>query len=251
MNFKKYLQLVKKCPICNKKKFINHGNVDGIHPDLLKLCDLIECKNCEHWFVSKMPKKNFSEKLYKTNSEYVFAKKAVLLRKKKDFVKNNLKLKNFNTNHWVFKFMINSKKGNYLEIGPGDCSLLKTFRNHGWYCEGLELQKCFKIKGVYDDFKKISKKNKNVLVFHDILEHVVDPVSLLKKFSKQQVSGDKLFLAYPNSSSFKAKIFKTKWSMVAPLAHLNFFSIRSTKILLKKCGYQPLIVKECSFVFFR
>ena len=251
MNFKKNLELVEKCPICNKNRFINHGTVDGIHPDLLRLCDLFECKNCKHWFVSKMPKKNFSEKLYKTNSEYVFAKKAVLIRKKKNFIKKNLKLKNLNTNHWVFKFMVNSKKGNYLEIGPGNCSLLKTFRNHGWYCEGLELQKCFKIKGVFDNVKKISKKNKNVLVFHDILEHVVDPVSLLKKFSKQQVSGDKLFLAYPNSSSFKAKIFKTKWSMVAPLAHLNFFSIESTKILLKRCGYQPLMVKECSFVFFR
>ena len=251
MDLKKNLQLVKKCPICNENKFINHGNVDGIHPDLLKLCDLIECKNCKHWFVSKMPKKSFSEKLYKTNSEYVFAKEAVLIRKKKYFIKRNMKLKNFDTNHWIFKFMKNNKKGNYLEIGPGNCSLLKTFRNHGWYCEGLELQKCFKIRGVFDNVKKISKKNKNILVFHDILEHATDPVSLIKKFSKQQTSGDKLFLAYPNSSSFKAKILKTKWPMVAPLAHLNFFSIKSTKILLKKCGYHPLIIKEYSFVYLR
>ena len=39
--------------------------------------------------------------------------------------------------------------------------------------------------------------------------------------------------------------------MVEPLAHLNFFSINSTKILLEKSGYKPLIIKETSFVVLR
>ena len=39
--------------------------------------------------------------------------------------------------------------------------------------------------------------------------------------------------------------------MVAPLAHLNFFSIDSTKILLEECGYHPIVIKETSFVIFR
>ena len=39
--------------------------------------------------------------------------------------------------------------------------------------------------------------------------------------------------------------------MVAPLAHLNFFSINSTKILLEQCGYKPLVIKETSLVIFR
>ena len=251
MNLKKNLVPVKKCPICKEKKFINLGSVDGIHPDLLKLCDLIECKNCKHWFTSKMPKKVFGENLYKMDSEYVFNKEHMLIQKKKDSEKKKINLDNLNTDHWVFKFMKNSKKENYLEIGTGNGSLLKTFRRHGWHCEGLELQKSFKIKGVFDDIKMISKKNKNVLIFNDILEHVTDPVSLVKKFSKQQKPGDKLFLAYPNSSSFKARILKTKWPMVAPLAHLNFFSINSTKILLEKCGYHPLVIKETSFVILR
>ena len=251
MNLKKNLTPVIKCPICNEKKFINLGSVDGIHPDLLKLCDLIECKNCKHWFTSKMPKKVFGENLYKTDSEYVFNKEHRLIQKKKDSKKKKINLDSLNIDNWVFKFMKNSKKGNYLEIGTGNGSLLKTFRRHGWHCEGLELQKSFKIKGVFDDIKMISKRNKNVLIFHDILEHVTDPVSLVKQFSKQQKPGDKLFLAYPNSSSFKARILKTGWPMVAPSAHLNFFSISSTKILLEKCGYYPLVIKETSFVILR
>ena len=73
----------------------------------------------------------------------------------------------------------------------------------------------------------------------------------MKKFSKFQNKGDLLFLSYPNASSFKAKILKTKWPMVVPLAHLNFFSINSTKILLEKSGYYPIIIKDTSFVIFK
>lgn len=248
MNLKKNLFLVKKCPICKEKEFINHGMVNGLHPDLLRLCDLMECKTCQHWFISKMPKALFIENLYKKSSEYVLSKEYLANIKNKDLIKKSLKSKNFNTNNWIYKFMKNYKKGNYLEIGPGDCNLLRTFRNHGWHCEGLELQKCFKIKGVVNDIKKISKKNKNVIVFQDVLEHVVDPLSFLKKIGKHQKSGGKLFLAFPNSSSFKAKILKSKWSMIAPLGHLNFFSINSTKILLEKSGYSQGIIRETSFV---
>ena len=39
--------------------------------------------------------------------------------------------------------------------------------------------------------------------------------------------------------------------MVAPLAHLNFFSIESTKILLQKNGYYPLVIRETSTVVFK
>ena len=241
----------KKCPICEEKDFINLGNVDGVHSDLLNLCDLLKCKNCKHFFLSKMPQENYLKDLYNSHSKYLFKKPHIEILKKKDFMKNKLKKENFQPNHWIFKNMKNDKKGNYLEIGPGECSLLKTFRNHGWHAEGYELQKRIQIEGVVHDIKKISKKNKNVLVFHDILEHVVDPVSFLKKFSGQQSKGDKLFLAYPNSSSFNARILKGKWRMVAPLSHLNFFSISSTKILLERCGYKPLIIKETSFVYIK
>ena len=247
MNIKKQLYQVLNCPICKQKKFITHGFVNGIHSDLLKLCKLLECENCKHWFLSKMPKKKLWKACIKKILSTFLIKNLFLILKKK-FITKTLKNEKLNTNHWIFKFMKNYKKGNYLEIGPGNCNLLKTFRKFGWHCEGLELQKVFKIKGVHTNEKKISKKNKNILIFHDVLEHVVDPISVLTKFGKQQKTGDKLFLAYPNSSSFKAQILKTKWNMVSPLAHLNFFSIKSTKILLTKCGYHPYLVKETSFV---
>ena len=93
MNIKKQLYQILNCPICKQKKFITHGFVNGIHPDLLKLCKLLECKDCKHWFLSKMPKKKIIESLYKKNSEYVFNKEFISNIKKKKFYHRNIKIR--------------------------------------------------------------------------------------------------------------------------------------------------------------
>tara|TARA_B110000971_G_scaffold80262_1_gene82404 strand:+ start:91 stop:339 length:249 start_codon:yes stop_codon:yes gene_type:complete len=64
MNINKQLYQVLNCPISKKKEFITYGFVNGIHPNLLKLCKLLQFKNCKHWFLSKMQKK-IIESLYK------------------------------------------------------------------------------------------------------------------------------------------------------------------------------------------
>tara|TARA_B100000795_G_scaffold216648_1_gene170578 strand:- start:4537 stop:5439 length:903 start_codon:yes stop_codon:yes gene_type:complete len=248
MKLSKNLITVKKCPICQNKKFIDQGKVNGVHHDLKNFCNLLRCINCKHLFLSKMPKHNFLKKLYRSKSLYVFG---VFGKDHTKNVKKNLKSNNYVLNHWIYKEMKNKKKGNYLEVGPGACTLLKTFKKNGWKCQGFELSNWIKSKDVVHNMNKIKKGNKEVLVFNDVLEHTVDPLSFLKKFSKLQKTGDRLFLSYPNASSFMAKILKTKWSMIAPLAHLNFFSIDSTKILLKKSGYHPLVIRETSLVIFK
>ena len=245
VNLSKNLFPVKKCPICQNKKFSKQGRVNGVHLDLKNLCNLLKCKNCKHLFLSKMPNNAFLKKLHRDGSPYVFDHKFV------EHVNKKFKFDNYTFNHWIYKKMKNEKKGSYLEVGPGKCALLKTFKKNGWKCEGFELADWIKKDDLVFNVKKIKKGNKEILVFNDVLEHTPDPLFLLKRFSKFQNTGDRLFLSYPNASSFKAKILKSNWSMVAPLAHLNFFSIESTKILLQKNGYYPLVIRETSTVVFK
>lgn len=242
---KKNLIKIKKCPICKNTKFLDHGKTNNLHKDLKKIFNLMECKKCEHWFLSKMPKEIFLRTLYQKKSHYVFSVNHV------GSFKKNIRSNIYAPNHWIYKKMKNQKKGNYLEVGPGGCELLNTFKKKGWNCQGFELSKWIKSKNVVHDIKRINKDNKEVLVFNDVLEHTPNPILTLKKFSKFQSKGGKLFLTYPNASSLKAKILKTRWPMIVPLAHLNFFSINSTKILLEECGYYPVFIKETSFVIFR
>ena len=51
-----------------------------------------------------------------------------------------------------------------------------------------------------------------------------------------------------SGKSFKSKILKDKWSMVAPLCHVNFFSKKSVKIIFMKSGFETLVLKDVSLV---
>ena len=42
VNLSKNLFPVKKCPICQNKKFSKQGRVNGVHLDLKNLCNLIK-----------------------------------------------------------------------------------------------------------------------------------------------------------------------------------------------------------------
>ena len=82
----------------------------------------------------------------------------------------------------------------------------------------------------------------------DVLEHVENPVLTLKKINKKMKKNGQIFLTYPHSESFKSKILKEKWPMVAPLSHLHFFSKDSTKIMLNKAGFDVVEIGDFSFV---
>ena len=142
---------------------------------------------------------------------------------------------------------MNINNGRFFEIGPGLCRLYKTFLSKGWSCQGLEPRSFVKIKGIKKTFNEI-KKNNDIVAAFDVLEHVENPIEILKKINKKMKKKDQIFLTFPHSESFKSKILKEKWQMVVPLAHLHFFSGKSTDIMLKKAGFKTVAIKDFSFV---
>ena len=82
----------------------------------------------------------------------------------------------------------------------------------------------------------------------DVLEHVANPKEFLTSFSFFLKKTGFLFLTFPNASSYRAKIFKTKWRMITPLNHINFFSKKSITRLLGDCGYKLISAKAVSVV---
>ena len=235
------------CIICGGKKLKNLGKIKNLN----NIFDLIQCLNCDHCTLSLMPSQKYLDQLYREGSKFVFGYSHDEILTKKKFEKSKLESVEPDYKHWVYKYLENQKPGKYFEVGPGNCLLFKTFKSINWSCEAYELQSWVVAEGIFNDFNKIPISNKGIMVLHDVLEHVSDPVVFLKKFSKFQKNSDLLFLAFPNVSSFRFKIFKTKWRMVEPLAHINFLSKKSTKKLLEKCGYEPVIIKPVSFVIFR
>jgi len=195
-----------------------------------------------------MPKQNFLDKLYSNDSEYVFGHSDHELLIKKNFQKNRLKSVSINFNHWVFKIMKNLKKGVYFEIGPGNCSLFKTFKYVGYKCFAYEKQSWILDNNIFHKINDIPRKKADLVVMTDVLEHISSPLKFLKKFNFVFKKNSRLFLSLPNRSSYKAKLLNQEWNMVVPLAHINFFSIESMKIFLNKMNFEIIKIESYSEV---
>lgn len=243
------LENLNQCPICNSIKIFKVNNIKSNIKDIKDAFDLMKCLDCLHRFISKIPNQIELNKLYEIDSPLVFGGTIHELNQKKNFIKNNFENIEPQFNHWIFDY-IDQDQGSYLELGPGLCRLYKTFYLKGWKCQGLEQRSFIKINGIKKDIKDIENNN-DVVAAIDVLEHLVDPIEMLKKINSKIKKGGKIFLTYPHSESFKSKILKDRWSMVSPLAHIHYFSKKSTKIMLEKAGYKILVIKDYSFVELR
>ena len=243
------LENLNQCPICNSIKIFKVNNIKSNIKEIKDTFDLIKCQDCSHRFISKIPDQIELNKLYEIDSPLVFGGTIHELNQKKNFIENNFEDIEPQFNHWIFDY-IDQNQGSYLELGPGLCRLYKTFYLKGWKCQGLEQRSFIKINGIKKDIKDIENNN-DVVAAIDVLEHLVDPIEMLKKVNSKIKKGGKIFLTYPHSESFKSKILKDRWSMVSPLAHIHYFSKKSTKIMLEKAGYKILVIKDYSFVELR
>ncbi len=240
------LRKISKCPICRSDKIRKIGKIKNHLKEIDNKFDLMKCESCLHRFISKFPSQAVLINLYKTDSPLVFGGTNHEVDQKKKFINNGFKNVPVQNDHWIFKY-VNINNGRFFEIGPGLCRLYKTFLSKGWSCQGLEPRSFVKIKGIKKTFNEI-KKNNDIVAAFDVLEHVENPIEILKKINKKMKKNGQIFLTFPHSESFKSKILKERWQMVVPLAHLHFFSGKSTDIMLKKAGFRKVVIKDFSFV---
>ena len=240
------LKILNQCPICESFKIFKLSNIKSNITEILNTFDLMKCLECSHRFISKIPSQKELDNLYEIDSPIVFGKTDYNQLQKNNFIKSNSKDIIPDNSNWIFKH-IKIDNGKYFELGPGLCSLYKAFQLKGWKCQGLELRSFVQIEGIKKKIQDIEFDNDIVVAF-DVLEHLVDPVEYLKKISYRTKKDGMIFLTYPNSESFKSRILKDKWQMVSPLAHIHFFSEKSSKIMLEKCNFEIVLIQDYSFV---
>ena len=243
------LRKIIKCPICQNNNIKKIAPIKNHLKEINEKFDLMKCQNCLHRFISKFPSQDILNILYEKDSPLVFGGTDYELNQKKNFITYGFKDILPQNDHWIFKH-VNINKGRFFEVGPGLCRLYKTFLLKGWTCQGLEPRSFVKLKGIKKNFNQIRNNNDIVSAF-DVLEHVENPIQTLKEINKKMKKNGQIFLTFPHSESFKSKILKEKWPMVAPLSHLHFFSKESTKIMLNKAGFDIVEIEDFSFVEYR
>ena len=216
-----------ECPVCGQSRLRVVGRAPTIHPRSGIQVELLECLNCLHWFISPTVPQAILTALYEKGSEYVVGwqpvKRAFSLPERY-IIRSELQR--------------SSKPRKYLEIGVGRGLLLNHFRGLGFECHGVEPGPWARdIPFVVADMNDLDQEGFDVVVMADVLEHVQDPLALLKRISGLVHKGV-LYMCLPNNESLRARLSKGDWRMVRPFGHLHFFSRRSLSVMLNASGFQ-------------
>jgi hypothetical protein len=127
----------------------------------------------------------------------------------------------------------------YFELGVGKGLLYQEFHRRGWDCVGVEPGSWAPhVRGLVQSLHDVPASQAfDVLIANDVLEHLSDPVAMLRTVRAIADTGSTLYAAFPNRRSFRSVVQKGQWRMVRPLGHVHYFSKASARLTLEKSGF--------------
>jgi 2-polyprenyl-3-methyl-5-hydroxy-6-metoxy-1,4-benzoquinol methylase len=170
-------------------------------------------------------------------------------------MKINRKTFNIRLRHLSQK--ISSKK-NLLDLGSALGDFLLEAKSLGWTNTlGIEPSKyaCQEsrkrgIKAICSTLEeaKLEPNQFNAVTSQDVLEHVTDPISHLKKIYQVLKPKGYLFIVTPNIQSCWSKILGSRWYHYKPGEHINYFSPSTVTQALTKAGFINIKVNSTSHI---
>jgi len=142
-----------------------------------------------------------------------------------------------------------------LDIGCFTGDFLCCMVKNGCSVYGLELQKeavaiasqslpgrVFQ-SNVMDDSLTLPVREFDMATMLGIVEHVVQPIELLRRVKDLLKLGGFLVVQTPNTSSVLAALMKRRWMPFTPVEHIHLFSRKSLVEALEKIGFKDITVK--------
>ena len=221
------------CPICGSASSLV-SSVPTINPDADDQVDLMECSRCDHWFNPFFSTQDDLSKLYEESSPYVVGSDFRCDRSRMDNEENPFHryIRGCGSN-FVLK-----RNAAYLEIGVGSGELFRKFRELGYVCYGVDPGHRIEDENVYASLAGIpANLTFDVFVLKDVLEHVLDPVDMMKTIRRVAKNDAVVYCSFPCKDSRPARLNRHKWPMIRPYGHLHYFSFRSAGALFEKSGW--------------
>lgn len=218
------------CPICQKA--VNKNSI------VFKVygARYIQCQNCSHCFVSEVPSKKSLEQFYSRGKDY---HEIYIDKRTADFRVNQVAIPKAK---WVinqFERVYGRKPKSLLDVGAGGGHFVRACKELGLKTEGVEIsRKGRQFCKEYFSFQLLDKdflkewngfKDYEVITFWGLIEHVPDPLKMLKAGSKI-ISGKEGFVVseVPRWNCFSTAVQKVFSDSVTrhldPLGHIHCFT---------------------------
>ncbi len=88
----------------------------------------------------------------------------------------------------------------------------------------------------------------DVVAAIDVIEHVPDPLELMREIARVTRPGGIVYLVTPDIGSLSAKILRGRWWGLRP-AHITYFSRHTLAALLEKSGFELLLASSYGRIF--
>jgi len=242
-NFDKLKERV--CPICN----FNDSSTRHIRPDLLtvKFCNI-----CNTFFISPAPSQQQLSLFYVNYDENHRRDPHIATKKLVNSYKHINPLADFRiqklSNYISFK---NSK---ILDVGFGRAKLLYSLLKLGAITFGIELDE----KAIeYAKALGIQKVNKcniedlnndtrfNLIIFDDLIEHPLHPMSLIKKASDILEDKGLLMIWTPNGKTSINEIYPTTFRV--DLEHMQYLTPESCEFIANEVNLKIIHLETLGF----
>jgi 2-polyprenyl-3-methyl-5-hydroxy-6-metoxy-1,4-benzoquinol methylase len=156
----------------------------------------------------------------------------------------------------------NDQPGSLLDVGCGEGFVLKYFERIGWQVAGVDYS-CVGVQQINPDYAvhveqgdvfellkaRIAANEQHDLVWlGNVLEHVLDPVSLLQSLRKLVAPGGLLVVTVPNDGTayqeglFAAGAIPERFWIATP-DHLSYFTADSLRRTAEATGWDCLAVQ--------
>ena len=207
------------CFFCKNKTYnIIINNVqDFTFKNVRGSWDYHQCSKCKSLFISPVPSLEVLNLAYSRYYTHAPAKDTIY--QKFIYTLKNIKKYLFPYRPSFFKDIKNFNLSSMLDIGCGNGSLLKQAKDLGWNVMGVEMdplavEHC-NSKGldvIQGDFNTIKDTNKfDCVVLRHVIEHVIDPLSLIDIALSNLSPSGLLWIQWPNPNSLGLQKYGRYW----------------------------------------
>jgi SAM-dependent methyltransferase len=139
-----------------------------------------------------------------------------------------------------------------LDIGCGEGQMLRRLERLGWQAEGVDIdpvavatgraQGLSILQGDVESQRYVADSFDAVSMNH-VIEHVFDPVGLLKEINRILKVGGTLVIVTPNVRSWGHAHFGEDWRGLEPPRHLHLFTIEALRSLVGRAGLRVVAAR--------
>lgn len=148
--------------------------------------------------------------------------------------------------------------GRALDVGSSTGFLLSLLKDRGWEVLGVEpsgtsykssVAKDIPTLNTTFEMSRLPESGFDLIVFNHVLEHMDDPISILKKAKKLLKKDGIIFIDVPNFGGISAKVRGPLWKYILPEEHKWHFTHSSLSKILEKVGFEVVFSQTHSGIW--